>query len=239
MFSFDTRVGFSQVDAERNIKVEALLDLFQDCTCFQAEKLGVGFEFLEPKHRAWLLNSWQIDVIRFPKFNDKITIGTMPNSFRGFIGERNFVAKDELGEILVMANSVWTFMDMENMRPARILPEFLEVYELEQKLPMDYCGRKIKLPDEIDGFELKKHREFKVREYHLDSNQHVNNGQYVHIASGFWGRGNNIKRLRVEYRRQALLGEWMIPVSYEKDEICMVALNDEENRPYAVIEVIR
>ena len=43
-------------------------------------------------------------------------------------------------------------------------------------------------------------------------------------------------RLRVEYRKQAKLGDVMIPIVHEKEDACIVALYDEEKNVYAVIE---
>ena len=71
MYTYDTKVGFSQVDTDKLMKLEALTAVFQDVTCFQGEEIGVGFDYLEPRKQAWILNSWQIEVRRFPKFNEK------------------------------------------------------------------------------------------------------------------------------------------------------------------------
>ena len=136
MYTYDTKVGFSQVDTDKLMKMESLTALFQDVTCFQGEEIGVGFDYLEPKKQAWILNSWQIDVKRFPKFNEKITVGTFPTGFKSFIGTRNFVVLDENKERIIMANSIWTFMDMEKMRPAKVEEEFIQKYVLEE----DYIG---------------------------------------------------------------------------------------------------
>lgn len=235
MYTYDMRVGFSYVDSDRVMKMEALPALFQDVTCFQGEDLEVGFDYLEPIGCAWILNAWQIDVKRMPRFNEKITVGTFPTDFKGFIGTRNFIVKDEAGEILVMANSIWTFMDMKKMRPSKVAEKFIQVYTLEEQLPMEYLPRKISIP-ENDGYVVTQKEALKVREYHLDSNKHVNNGQYIQIACGFLSEGIKYDRLRVEYRKQAMLGNVMIPVVYEKDGCCIVALCDEEKNPYAVIE---
>lgn len=215
--------------------MEALSALFQDVTCFQGEELGVGFDYVEPIKRAWVLNAWQIDVKRFPEFNEKIIVGTFPTNFKSFIGDRNFIVKNEQGETLVMANSVWTFMDMEKLRPAKIDEKFLEVYTLEEALPMEYLPRKIILP-ETEDYTVTEKESLQIREYHLDSNHHVNNGQYVQIADSFLPNSMNYDRLRVEYRKQAKLGDVILPVVYEKEGCCIVALCDEEKNPYAVIE---
>ncbi len=235
MYTYTTKVGFSQVDTDRLIRIDALTALFQDVTCFQGEDIGNGFALLEPRQQAWILNSWQIKVKRFPAFNEQITIGTFPTSFRGFIGNRNFVIMDADGEMIVMANSIWTFMDMAKMRPARVDEEFISKYTLEEPLPMDYSARKILIP-QTDEWTVSQKEAIKVREYHLDSNMHVNNGQYVQIASGFLPQGIKYDKMRVEYRNQARLGDEMIPLVYEKENCCIVALCDSEKKPYAVIE---
>ncbi len=235
MYTYNTRIGFSQVDTNRIIKMEALIALMQDATCFQGEELGVGFEYLEPKKRAWILNAWQIDIKRYPVFNEKVTVGTFPTSFKSFIGNRNFIIKDENGDAIVMANSIWTFMDMEKMRPAKVEDDFIKVYTMEEPLPMDYSARKIMIPKEQD-FKVTKKEALTVREYHLDSNMHVNNGQYVQIADAFLPGAIRYDRLRVEYRKQARLGDIIIPIIYERENTCIVALCDEKESPYAVIE---
>ncbi len=235
MYTYDTRVGFSQVDTDRVMKIEALTALFQDVTCFQGEELGVGFDYLEPKKMAWLLTSWQIDIKRLPKFNEKITAGTFPTSFKSFIGNRNFFVKDECGEMIVKANSVWTFMDMEKLRPAKIDEKFHEVYPTEEVLPMEYLPRKIDIPA-TEEWTITQKQEVEIREYHLDSNNHVNNGQYVQMAMVFLPKDKEYNRFRVEYRKQAVLGDKVIPLVYEKDGCFIVALCDEEKSPYAILE---
>lgn len=237
MYTYNMRVGFSHVDSDRVMKMEMLPALLQDVTCFQGEELGVGFEYLEPLGCAWILNAWQIDVKRMPQFNEKITIGTFPTEFRGFIGTRNFIIKDEDDNTLVMANSVWTFMDMKKLRPSKVAEKFIEVYTLEEQLPMEYLPRKITLPEIDDSGQAVSEKEvLKVREYHLDSNKHVNNGQYIQIACAFLPEGIKYDRLRVEYRKQAKLGDVMLPVVYKKEGCCIVALCDEEKSPYAIVE---
>ena len=220
------------------LKIESLTALFQDVTCFQGEEIGVGFEYLEPMGQAWILNSWQIDVKRFPEFNEKITIGTFPTGFRSFIGTRNFIVKDENDETIVMANSVWTFMDMVKMRPAKVTEEFIQKYTLEEPLPMEYADRKIVLPESEEWIVTEK-EPIKVREHYLDSNMHVNNGQYVQIAAGFLPKGVKHNQMRVEYRNQARLGDMIIPVVYNKDSDCIVALCDTEKKPYAIVEAVQ
>ena len=45
-----------------------------------------------------------------------------------------------------------------------------------------------------------------------------------------------IRRLRAEYKKQALLGDRMYPVIYAGDSVTVVSLNNEEGQAYCVVE---
>jgi len=60
MYSFESRVRYSEVDSEGYITLNAVLDYFQDCSSFHSEELGVGLEFLMKRKLAWVLSCWQV-----------------------------------------------------------------------------------------------------------------------------------------------------------------------------------
>ena len=131
-------------------------------------------------------------------------------------------------------------MDMENMRPAKPTAKMLEAYVMEEKLPMDYAPRKIALPAE-GGI---RRETIEIRRHHLDTNYHVNNGQYIRIAmeclpAGLLQKENaHIRQMRAEYKKQAHLGDRIYPVVYsEGEETAAIALNNQEGQPYCVVEL--
>ena len=63
-YSFQSRVRFSEVDHTKRITLPAVINYFQDCSTFQSEDIGYGFDFLTAKKRAWILSSWQVVVER-------------------------------------------------------------------------------------------------------------------------------------------------------------------------------
>ena len=91
MYTFESRIRYSEADMNDRLTIESLLDYFQDCSTFHSEDLGLGVDYLRKKHLAWVLNAWQIDVERFPKVAEYVRIGTAPYGFKGFIGYRNFL----------------------------------------------------------------------------------------------------------------------------------------------------
>lgn len=75
-----------------------------------------------------------------------------------------------------------------------------------------------------------------VHAHHLDSNHHVNNGQYVAIAAEYLPEGFQVRQLRAEYKRQARLGDILTPGISESSGAYVVTLNDQAGRPYVILE---
>ena len=138
MYSFDSRVRYSEVDEDRKLSLTGVINYMQDCSTFQSEDLNMGIDYLTEKHRAWLLSSWQIIVDRYPKLGERIVVSTWPYAFKGIYGYRNFTIQDPEGNYLVRANSNWFFFDTESGCPVRVGEEDVAAYGIgqEEKLPM-------------------------------------------------------------------------------------------------------
>lgn len=233
MYSFRSRVRYSETDRNGFLTLEGILDYFQDASTFHSEELGLGIQYLKQNKLLWVLSAWQIVVERYPKLGEAIRIVTFPYEFRGFLGFRNFYLEDESGSRIAYANSVWTLMDLEAGRPVRPLPEMVEKYILSDKLEMEYAPRKIST--ERAG---KKMEPVTVKKYHLDSNSHVNNGQYVRMAMEQIPEDCRVRQLRAEYKKSALLNDIIVPVVSEEGERYLVELKDGKNgEPFAVVEL--
>ena len=72
MYSFNERIRYSELGENGELSLLGLLNLFQDCSTFQSEDLGLGIEYLKGKKEAWWVNSWQIDIIKLPVLADNV-----------------------------------------------------------------------------------------------------------------------------------------------------------------------
>lgn len=210
MYVFESRVRYSEVDAEGRLTPEKLIDYFQDCSTFQSEDIDAGVGALRKRHLAWIIVYWRVEILRMPGLGERIRIGTLPYQMKGGIGLRNFLMESGEGEMLARANSVWTLIDTRTMRPVRIPEEIREKYSLEERIDMEYDARKLHLPEMP---EIRK-EPIVVQEYHLDTNRHMNNSQYVRIAAGYLPPETDLSLMRIEYRRQAVLGDKVTPTLY-------------------------
>lgn len=229
-YQFESRVRYSEVDKEQNMTLNAVINYFQDCSTFHSEAVGLGIDHLAKKHSAWVLSSWQILIRKLPKFADKIIIQTWPYDFKGFYGSRNFTLLSSDGTPLVLANSLWVYVDTDKGHPVRIPAEERAGYILEEKLDMEYASRKIAVSEE--SVEMSP---CSVLKYQLDTNNHVNNGQYVLMASEFLPDDFHVRQVRAEYKRAAVLHDIILPKVHREERSCTVALCDEKGLPYAIV----
>lgn len=231
-YTMESRVRYSETDHTETMTLPALINYFQDCSTFQSKDIGLGVDVLKARKKAWILSYWQVVIERYPEMGEKITVGTQATGFKGLYGDRNFYMEDENGSRVACANSIWVFMDTEKGRPVKPGEEDVIPYGLEAPLEMNYEGRKIKLPEEKTGMEP-----FPVRKYHIDTNEHVNNCQYVQMALEVLPKDLRVRQLRVDYKKSAVLGDMIHPYLSEEVDRTVVELCDADGKPYAVIEL--
>lgn len=239
MFEFTSRIRYSETDSNEQLNIFGIVNYFQDCSNMQSEDLGGGIDILHEKNMAWVLCSWNIEVRRYPKLGEYVTVGTFPYEYKGYFGKRNYYMKDENGNIIACADSLWSLINYDEGRAIRIPEEIASVYTVEPPLEMEYTKGKILLPEKLDLC-----GEIKVLPHHLDANMHVNNARFLEMVldvvpnksvndeSGTIAEDasaiNYPSRLRTEYRSMAKKGEILniYAGKYEDKNIIVLKNND-------------
>ena len=231
MYCFESVVRYSEIDADKQMTLCAMLDLMQDCCTFSSEELGIGIDYLKQEHRAWMLSSWQVVIDRYPVMGEKIRTYTWPYEFKRFYGYRNFKMEDESGKTIAWANSVWIFVDTDSGCPARPSKELVERYAYEPPYEMECAGRKLILPED-----LKPQEPVRVGRFHIDTNHHVNNGKYIMMAEEYLPESFKVREFRAEYRKAAVLSDVIFPKVKVMEKKTVVSLENEAGEPYAAVE---
>lgn len=233
MYKVDTKIRYSECGEDGKIKLGSIINQFQDTSSAHSEALGVGMGYLMEKKRAWVLNSWQIVIERYPDAHEKVEVSTWPTGFKGVFGPRNFCMKTPEGEMIAYANSLWVYIETETGKPTKPDEEEKQIYGVEPPLEMEYASRKIKMPEQSKVVDT-----IRVRKYHIDTNSHMNNSQYVQMAMEVMPDGFKAKQLRVEYKKSAVYGDKIVLKLGVEEERTVVELCDETDNVYAVVEFI-
>ena len=146
---------------------------------------------------------------------------------------------NEAKEVCAYANSIWFYVDTKKGRPVKYEQKDGTGFEIDEEFPMEKADRKIIIPENAD--KTIKGDRLKVRESHLDSNYHMNNREYVRIALDFMPDSfdiDDLRQIRVEYKKAAVLDEIMVPVYYfdVENKKIFVSLENEAGENFAKVE---
>ncbi len=230
MYQCKDRVSYSRIDTEGKLKIHGIVNALQDCCLFHSEEVGRScMELKNQSAHAWLVNSWYIVLKRRPSMGEEFVVKTWPYKFRGVFGMRNFLMESAEGETLAYADSQWFYFDHVTGKPIKAREEDVAPYGLEEPYPMEYRSRKVIYPEE-----LTYQGEIPVVPNHLDTNEHVNNGEYIRMAADYLPEGFDVAELQVEYRLAAKLGDTIQVHTAWEDNKLYVVMTDENQSPYVI-----
>ncbi len=216
MYSFDSRVRYSECDETGRLSLLAAINYLQDCSTFQSTGLGLEIDSLSTRGFAWVLANWRIEVDRLPAFGEKITLSTWCYEMTRAHALRNFTISTG-GESVVRADSQWFVFDAETGHAARV-PEDQRAF-VEDVPPLEMGRPERRLRPEGEAVEAPPVR---VSRSLIDTNRHVNNAQYVALAlDALEAVGEPAPEtpmtLQVQYRSMAFLGDELRPVVHASE----------------------
>lgn len=236
MYSFDSRVRYSECDETGRLSLFAAINYLQDCSTFQSGELGMGIDGLEPRGLAWVLANWRIEVDRLPAFGEDVTVSTWCYEMSRAHALRNFRISAD-GEDLVRANSQWFVYDTRRGHATRV-PEDQRAY-LSTVPPLEMAPLDRRIRPEGDPSEAP---DVRVTRRQLDTNRHVNNARYVALALDSLEAVGALApttplTLQVQYRSMAFLGDVVHPVVYASEGGWDVDLAGDSGDTLALVRI--
>lgn len=235
MYSFDSRVRYSECSEDGRLSILALVNYLQDCSTFHSEAVGLGLDYMRKRHFAWFIAAWQIEIDELPSFDEPITTSTWCYDIRRLMASRNFTIARSGESPCVRADSLWFAFDTQERRPVRV-PEGQEAYLTgESRLDMPTTQRKIA----VRGLATET-TPILVVEQHLDTNRHVNNAQYISMALDALAESGDqvdLHRIAVQYKNMALLGDTIVPRIHNAEHGKTIDLASPEGKSYAIVKL--
>lgn len=201
-YSRDYFIHYYQIDLNLNLSVVGLLRILEDIAILHSDDMGLGLKYYEENNLGWMLIRWHIKINRMPKFKDTVTVITEPKAFRNFYANRFYTVNDREGNVLVDAKTLWAFVNTGTRKPMKVNDDMYKGFQITEEDNIEFT--KLEIVPAISRIDESK--SFNVRISDIDTNQHVNNTQYVAWA---------IEAVPLEVQTQTTLKE--ITVNYLKE----------------------
>lgn len=233
MFIYHTKVSASQIGPDGFQTLFSLVQTMQDASQFSFDGESPMGDYLRENEMTYMLVSRQVDIMRYPAYGEALELSTGIYESKPVMGFRATEMRDNNGELLAQSWSAGAVVSLRTGKLARIPREIIETMNLVPKTDMDFQGRRIDPPET----EPIKQSTIIARPSDIDYNQHVNNVQYIRMACDCLPLDYKPKRLRIEYKAQAKLGDTLYPFVFEPvDDIRCIQLMGEDSKPFVNVE---
>ena len=144
MYEMENEIAFTRTGSDGKLKLHEAAAMMMDCCQFQEFQEEALRRFLSEQDIAVFLNSIQLDIIRMPRFREKVATSVKIYGCKSIYGLRQLTICDEKEDICVIANAAGAFFNIREGRAVKIEPDVLPV-KFDAPLEMECLPRKISL----------------------------------------------------------------------------------------------
>ena len=236
LYEIKNRVCASQTASNGKMKVTGALDIIQDCSLLWLESEPSFCDYLAAHNLGMVILSRQVNIVRLPIYGEEITVQTSIFDCNSFFGYRNTALYGEDGLPCLLTWGLGTFVNMATKKIMRMPQSEIDKVNIDQRVEMEYLDKKIIVPDIIG----RRAGVVEVKRSDIDLYLHMNNVKYIETALNLLPEGFDIKRLRIEYKKSAKLGDLLYPQIIEvSPTYWYILLLDTQDTPFAILEFLR
>lgn len=232
-------VKLSEIGKDNKVTNKAILSYLEDIGGIHSNKAGYGVFEIKETHLSWILLGWRLQVLRRPKYAEKIKIKTWSKGVIKFYTYRDFEIYDEQGNLIIKASSKWVLLDIEKGKIVRIGTEIMDKYQPE-------TDKNVFNREEFDKVqeptEYQYEKDYTVRRADIDVNNHMHNLNYIELANEALPeetyRGALFNDVRITYKKEIKLGETVkCKYVFKDDKHIIVVKSKDEKITHAIIEM--
>ncbi len=228
-FQWQFFVSTFEVDMYDRMKISALMKRQQEIGELHLIEFGTNSDKMRAEQGfAFIFTKMNIKVTRLPKSKESVTLTTWCSGLKGVRFTRNYVLRDENGEILTEAKAEVTTIDLVSRKIVR--PREIKGFEdfLYNETLENHCEYPKKLTIVGENAELQSRS---VRFSDIDFNGHVNNTVYADMAFDALPSElvrSTVKGFEVNFINEAMLGQTLeISTVAEADGYSVLGKTDQ------------
>ncbi len=221
------RIFYKDVDTNYNLKIANLLEYIQESTIAHSDLVGYTMERVDEDNASFILSKMHIKIDRLPKYKEKISIDTWAYKMSGFSSDRAHVICDESNTPIIWVSSKWVFYDTKKREPLKLTQEVTDLFKSDRVPEFKTKYRDIKV-----DFDKVSSSQSSVLRGEIDSNNHVNNTNYLKWSYDIIPDSHYLKQpsnIIITFKNECILGDETTHDLYQSGEIFKFeVINNEE-----------
>jgi len=195
IFSQKFNLPYSALTIGGRLKMDWLLNIFQDAAAAQCHALGISGFDMAKKNLKWVVSQYRIQIHNAIDWMIPMVVQTWRAPWKNLYEIRQFRLMTEPKDpvrtpsLLVTASSIWILIKAANNRPVRLTPHMPASL---MTCPAQESVKRIKPGADLTHVDYEC--SFPVHFLDLDLNEHVNNPVYVR-----WAMASLPDKLNFEY----------------------------------------
>lgn len=110
-------IQLKDIEKGKYIKDRGILEIFENAATHHSDIVGFGVNDIETTKTAWILMDWKVQVIKRPKYGEKLKVDTWARTINGSLKKtytyRDFEMYDEKNNLLAIGTSKWVLIDIK------------------------------------------------------------------------------------------------------------------------------
>jgi len=221
--------GPSLCDKSGNLSTQAFFTLFSDIATQHAGVLGIGLDDMLPKKLFWIAVKTKIRIISRPRMCSRLELTTWPEKPERLRCYRNYVLRNDKGEICAEGKTEWVVLNLETGKPQSAIGVFPE--DIEYCEESNDVGAFSRIKDE--GFETLIGK-YRVSGTDIDIGGHMHNAFYVRALLSLMPWQDleklNISSFEINYRNPCFEGDELSVYSKTEDGRLILKAADADGK---------
>lgn len=235
-FKEQFKMQLKDIGKDNFIKNRSILEIFENIATHHSDLAGYGPNDILRTGVTWVLLDWKVEVIKRPKYGDKLDVETWGRTMKKVYTYRDFKMKDETGKVCVIGTSKWVLIDINTGKITKITDEVEEKYEPEEDNVFNIEELdKLSMPEEYS-----KELEYTVARRDIDLNGHMHNLYYLDLAYEVLPEEVYEQRpfdnFRIQYKREVKYGDNVkCRYTFKDGEHIVTIVSEDESTVHAII----
>lgn len=195
-------VDQQDVDFSRRASATAMVKYLLSAAGCDAVTRGFGVTQINSDNHTWVLSRLAIEFAQMPKMGDRLEIRTWVSDAERLLSTRNFEVSNDSGEVVAVATSRWSMIDLSTRRAINL--STMEMECVDELPPIDP-------PRRVDTTSTQLVAQHRAAYSDIDFNCHVNTLRYIDMmldAMPFERlQDGRVARLDIHFMRESKIGE--------------------------------